>query len=177
MGRFQDLTGQRFARLVVIGRDANRGAKVVWRCKCDCGKIVAARASDLTLGKHRSCGCLQIESVTTHNYTSEGVIMREYRIWTAMRQRCNNPKNTHYERYGGRGIKVCDRWNSSFENFIADMGYTPTPLHTLDRVNNDGNYEPSNCKWATRKEQAQNRTNNPKSYDSSRKRDKLGQFK
>jgi len=151
-----DRTGLRYGRLVVISRVENSVAgRVKWNCLCDCGNSKIAIASDLG-SKIQSCGCLQKESRKTsrlkHGMTNSG----EYHAWVGMKQRCYN-KNSHaYHNYGGRGIKVCDRWLNSFENFIADMGNRPSPKHSIDRMDNDGNYEHGNCRWSTMKEQMNN---------------------
>lgn len=109
-------------------------------------------------GESRSCGCLKDEILKTasrtHGHSSP--VSPEYRAWNNMRNRCSNPKVNHYQDYGGRGIRVCARWQI-FENFLADMGRRPSPLYTLERMDNDGNYEPGNCKWATRYEQQHNK--------------------
>lgn len=151
-----DITNQRFGRLVAIrhvGNDVR--SKRIWLCQCDCKNEKHIRAGDLRSGKTKSCGCLQIENGSfrsTHGQTGTP----EYLAWAGMLTRCNNPKSSNFEYYGGRGIKVCERW-LQYENFFADMGQKPTPTHTLDRINVDGNYEPANCRWATKKEQAKNK--------------------
>lgn len=148
--------GTRFGRLVVTDEEVPRarGHKVILRCKCDCGNTKDARAENLKTGRTQSCGCLHLEKVTKHG----GGRSAEYYTWAAMVARCENEKHHSYHNYGGRGIKVCDRWKD-FTNFLADMGRRPKdpPNLSIERVDNDGNYEPSNCVWATPKEQAQNR--------------------
>lgn len=159
---FKDLSGRRFSRLVVDGYAGRIGASHAFRCLCDCGEVIVTRGYSLTGGVTRSCGCLlpdrNRETRTTHGRT--GTI--EYGIWAGMKNRCLNPRVRSFKDYGGRGIKVCDRWiygengQCGFECFLADMGPRPSKNHSLDRINNDGNYERGNVEWSTRSQQARN---------------------
>jgi hypothetical protein len=154
--RLRDLTGQRFGRwtVLVLHPERYRRYHVLWRCRCDCGAERVVRADHLGQGTSRSCGCLCRE-ICQKRLTTHGLYYsRAHRIWAGMLARCRNPNLRAYCWYGERGITVCEDWHS-FENFYADMG-DPPPGLTLDRVNNDGNYEPGNCRWTTRTEQARN---------------------
>lgn len=157
-----DIAGKRFGRLLVIQRERIANSRnAMWRCRCDCGEFTVAAAGNI--GKTTfSCGCLAKETAcalltgNTYQRTHNMGDSVEYRIWTKMKLRCHDPNNSRYAGWGGRGIKVCKRWRDSFENFFADMGRRPSKRHSLDRIDNDGDYKPSNCRWALPGQQARN---------------------
>lgn len=153
------LTGQRFTRLIV-GQEVRSGGSVRWECTCDCGSVLVVKSQSLKEGWVKSCGCLRREMGVKRFKTHGGSEKPEYWVRVQMIQRCTNPKDKKYKRYGLRGIKVCNRWLESFENFIQDMGDRPSKRHSIERVDNDGNYEKSNCIWATSKTQARNTRRN-----------------
>lgn len=161
----KDLIGKKFGRLTVIGFSGlDKCKKAQWRCLCNCGKLVSVAASSLRSSLTRSCGCFHQERLRAVAYKHghadhrNGAVSVEYYAWISMKQRCTNPKRHNYKNYGGRGIVVCDRWRDSFINFLADVGERPGPEFSLDRINNDGNYEPGNVRWATRSQQQRNTT-------------------
>ena len=158
MGRFHDLTGQRFGQLLVIERaeDKTTGLKpkVMWRCRCDCGKETIVWGSSLTQGTTVSCGCKKIK----HGYANKE---RLYETWQNMKRRCNNPRNKRYKQYGARGIKVCAEWEHdyvAFRNWAMSNGYADDL--TIDRIDVDKGYSPDNCRWVGAKIQANNMTRN-----------------
>ena len=158
--RLKDLTGERFGRLVVEHRAENKGSQTMWLCHCDCGKTTIVSAGHLKDGHTTSCGCFHNETMkkmmTTHNQTKT----RLYKIWRGIIDRTMYSSHGKYKNYGGRGITLCDEWKDFvvFREWAVDNGYADDL--TIDRINSNGNYEPSNCRWTTMKVQQNNRTNN-----------------
>lgn len=157
---FIDLTGQRFGRLVVLSWSGFHGGRSMWRCTCDCGVTKDVIGVDMRKGRTNSCGCLREES-RTRNHRSHGMAdSPEYAAWHAMRTRCTNPNCREWQYYGARGIRVCARWAESFEVFYSDMGPRPSSSYSIDRIDVNGHYEPSNCRWATMNTQQSNKRSN-----------------
>lgn len=157
---FQNLSGQTFGRLTVLQFAGKRSSGMhIYLCQCSCGNQKTINRCALTTEGTRSCGCLHRDA-NAHNERAKkhgGKGTAEYRAWQAMKRRCDNLKSRNYRLYGGRGIRVCDRWLHSFPTFLADMGPRPSPAHSIDRIDSDGSYEPGNCRWATAEVQSQNR--------------------
>lgn len=166
--RIEDFTGLTFGWLTVVKQSESQGGRRTWECNCKCGRAVVVKGRDLVRKHTMSCGCYKKACMVTHGESLNNRT-REYQTWDAMIQRCTNKNNKAYSNYGGRGVIVCDRWRYSYENFINDMGRRPSSGHSLERINNELGYNPTNCKWATRKDQARNRRSNRILEHSGRK--------
>lgn len=157
MGKFIDLTGQRFGRFTVMERGNSKNNEVMWLCRCDCGNEKFVEGHHLKDGTSKSCGCINKERFETHGKSNT----RLFRIWTGMKQRCYNCKTQYYKIYGGHGIEVCEEWRNDFQTFYdwaMANGYSENL--SIDRIDSDGNYEPLNCRWVTNVEQANNKRSN-----------------
>lgn len=157
MSKALDLTGKVFGRLLVLNREGNnKNQQSIWLCKCECGNLKSIHGSSIKNGETKSCGCLQKEALRERSLTHGGTIGRTcsktYNTYRGMKSRCYREKDTRFYSYGAKGIKVCDRWLESFENFLEDMGERPEGL-TIERKDPTKNYEPSNCIWGDITEQ------------------------
>jgi len=163
MPKFIDLTGKTFNQLTIIERAENtKQGKARWVCRCTCGKISTIDGANIRNGHTKSCGCFAKESLEKNRYRHGMAHTSEYGIWCNILQRCNNPNDKAFKDYGGRGITICDEWKNDFMAFYNHVGKRPSPKHSIDRINNDGNYEPNNVRWATQKQQSNNQRSNVK---------------
>lgn len=159
-GRALNVQGTRYGSWLVVARDHNyRGSDTRWVCRCDCGTQKSVNIQPLRNGTSTSCGCQRGKLIKRHHQIGDvrRHDMPEYRTWSGIKTRCFNIKDPKYPLYGGRGVVMCPEWQASFERFLADVGTRPSEHHTLDRRDPNGNYEPSNCRWATIKEQNRNK--------------------
>lgn len=165
----KNLIGSTFGRLTVKEFAGKKNGHIQWKCVCICGNTTTVYRGNLTSGSTVSCGCHSVEQLVARSTTHGRTNTREFSIWHGMKNRCNNPNADDYRNYGGRGIKICTRWEASFENFFYDMGEAPEGM-SIDRVDVDGPYSPENCRWATNTQQANNkRTNRSITVDGTTK--------
>ena len=159
-----DLIGQRFGRLTVLQRAESKGGRTYWKCRCDCGNETIVLADNLRRGLQKSCGCLYAEKIAKGIHQTHGMRhTRNYRIWAKLKERCLNPNAINYERYGGRGVSLFPEWIDNFKAFydyVSKLPHFGEEGYSLDRIDNNGNYEPNNLRWADRKTQGRNKRNN-----------------
>lgn len=150
----KDLTGKIYGKLTVLSYShSDKSNQSMWLCQCDCGKTTTARATSLTSGRLKSCGCYNKESHTKHGASNT----KEYQTWIRIKDRCLNPNNKSYKDYGGRGITICSKWIGSFETFLEEVGVAPSKYHSIDRIDNEGSYAKDNVRWALINTQANNK--------------------
>ncbi len=157
MNKVVNLTGKRFGKLMVVEwAGSSKYRYATWLCQCDCGTVTKVLSGSLVSGHTRSCGCLRKRASRTRRLTHGQCGTSTYNTWINMKARCAKVGHLDYKHYGGRGITICDRWLHSFENFFTDMGPKPSSELSIDRIDNNGHYEPGNCRWATAKQQRAN---------------------
>lgn len=164
MSKPLDLKGMQFGLLTVLEPAEKTNVKTKWLCVCECGTVKSVQTGDLRSGRTKTCGCEKTKRIgllkLKHGHARAGNFSPEYTCWAHIITRCENKKAHAFELYGGRGIKVCQRWRDSFENFFADMGKRPSKGHSVDRIDCNGDYTPENCRWATQHEQTRNTRRN-----------------
>ena len=164
MGKFKDLIGMKFGRLTVLERAPNKGRQARWLCQCECGKKCVVPTARLNNGNTQSCGCLRLERMKANHATTHKMAgTKIYKSWCDLKRRCTCPTDPHYERWGGRGIKIYEPWFNDFQAFydyVSKLPHYGEEGYTLDRINNDGNYEPGNLRWADADTQCRNKRNN-----------------
>jgi len=158
--KYTPLIGKKFGRLTILSLKEG-GPGILALCLCDCGNKTTPRITHIIINRTTSCGCIHdqriVNASTKHGHAKRGHLTAGYWSWAGMKARCLNKNNKAYKWYGNIGVTICDRWRHSFKNFIEDMGQKPSLKHSIDRINCNGNYEPSNCKWATPQEQSTNK--------------------